>query len=404
MSTQPDVTVLSVGTEWHSLTGGIDMLNQRICVELARAGLRVFCRVSPSSDQAIADAARQGVVLVPAPPGPRDFALARRPRLPGGVVPDLVIGHGRFTGLVARGITEDHFPTARRLHFLHVAPDEIEWFKHRRGEDAGERAERRTALELELARTADRAVAIGPLLHNRYLTELSAFDSPAPLRFVPGFDSGSSVPRTPPPGAPVKILLSGRVEDFSIKGLDLASRAVGLATRRRGRGTAGVEFVVYGARPGTSAAVRSNVLRWSGHPGLNVVVRPYTSDMTRLAAAQRTASLVLMPSRTEGFGLAGAEAISAATPVLVSSTSGLGLLLVEELGPDAARPFVVPVSGDDAEDAEAWARAVEAVLNDRAAAFARAHAVREHLASRFSWDSAVTSLLGELGVHQSDLV
>ncbi|MBP2329353.1 glycosyltransferase involved in cell wall biosynthesis [Kibdelosporangium banguiense] len=404
MSTQPDVNVLSVGTAWHSLTGGIDMLNQRFCTALARAGLRVFCRVSPSTHQEIAEAERQGVVLVPASPGPRDFALARRPHMPGGVVPDLVIGHGRFTGLVARGIAEDHFPTATRLHFLHVAPDEIEWHKNRRGEDAGDRAEHRTALELELAKTADRAVAIGPMLHNRYLTELSAFDGPPPLRFVPGFDAGPVVRRTPPPGAPVKILLSGRVEDSSLKGLDLAAWAVGLAARRRGPSTTGVEFVVYGARPGTSAAVRSKVLRWAGHPGLNVVVRPYTSDGTRLAVAQRTASLALMPSRTEGFGLAGAEAIAAGTPVLVSSTSGLGLLIGEELGPDSARPFVVPVSGDDAEDAETWARAIEAVLDDRAAAFARAHALREHLTSRYSWDSVVSSLLGQLGIRQPDLV
>jgi len=404
MSSQPDVTVLSVGTAWHSQTGGIDMLNQRFCTALASAGVRVFCRVSPSTHQEIAAAERQGVVLLPAASGQGDFALARRPHLPDGVVPDLVVGHGRFTGLAARGIAEDHFPTARRLHFLHVAPDEIEWHKDRRGDDAGDRAERRTALELELATTADRAVAIGPALHDRYLTELSAFDVPPPLLFMPGFDGCPAVRRTPPPGAPVKILLSGRVEDSSLKGLDLAARAVGLAARRRGPGTTGVEFVVYGARPGTSASVRSKVLRWAGHPGLNVVVRPYTSDGTRLTAAQRTASLALMPSRTEGFGLAGAEAIAAGTPVLVSSTSGLGLLIREELGPDAARPFVVSMSGDDAEDAETWARSVEAVLDDRVAAFARAHELREHLANRYSWDSAVTSLLGQLGVQQPDLV
>nr|WP_194283023.1 glycosyltransferase [Saccharothrix syringae] len=317
-------------------------------------------------------------------------------------MPDLVIGHGRFTGLVARGITEDYFPTARRLHFLHVSPDEIEWHKDRRGEDAGDRAERRTALELDLAATADRAVAIGPVLHERYLTELSAFDVPPPLLFVPGFDGGPAVRRTPPPGSPVRILLSGRTEDSSLKGLDLAARAVGLVARRRGAGTTGLEFVVRGARPGTSAAVRSKLLRWAGYPGLNVVVRPYTSDGARLTAAQRTASLTLMPSRTEGFGLAGAEAITAGTPVLVSSTSGLGLLIREELGADGARPFVVAMSGDDAEDADAWARAIEAVLDDRVAAFARAHVLREHLASRYSWDSAVASLLGQLGVQQPE--
>ena len=43
----------------------------------------------------------------------------------------------------------------------------------------------------------------------------------------------------------------------------------------------------------------------------------------------RQADLVVMPSRTEGFGLAALEALSASLPVLVSGNSGLGEALKE---------------------------------------------------------------------------
>jgi len=80
---------------------------------------------------------------------------------------------------------------------------------------------------------------------------------------------------------------------------------------------------------------------------------------------------VLMPSRTEGFGLVGLEAILAGTPVLVSEQSGLGELLREVLTREAAARHIVRVTGDVKVDAEAWSRAAEGILLDREAAFRR---------------------------------
>ncbi|MFP3747517.1 hypothetical protein SB816_31125, partial [Achromobacter sp. SIMBA_011] len=69
-----------------------------------------------------------------------------------------------------------------------MAPDEIEWLKGGREDDAGQRAEERTRIELELARNAARVVTIGPRLQGRFLRDLDAEGLPSPVRLDPGFD------------------------------------------------------------------------------------------------------------------------------------------------------------------------------------------------------------------------
>ena len=391
--------ILALGTEWHSGHGGLSTFNRQLCRALAAAGAEVICVVLRKSPEDEGDAAAQGVKLVAAtrtPGQPEKEAISRRPRLPESFVPNVIIGHGRVTGPVAQILAEDHFLEARRLHFVHMAPEEIEWFKLDRGDDAGARAEDRTQIELDLGRTAARVIAVGPRLYNRYLRDLHPYDVPSPLRLDPGFDAQSVGAGNPPPGAPWKVLLLGRLEDDYLKGLDFAARAVGLAASRREPGAKALELEVRGARPDTSTELQRKLREWSGYPPLNVVVRPFTTDTVGLDAEIKSASLLLMPSRSEGFGLVGLEAIVAGTPVLVRSESGLGAMLRETLEHEQAGRIVVPMSGDDEEDGERWGRDVEGMLRDREAAFRRAMEVRALLATRKTWAAAVASLLAEL--------
>lgn len=393
------VRVLALGTEWHSGHGGLSTFNRQLCRALAAAGSEVICLVLRASPEDKRDAELQGIKLVEATPTPGQSereALSRRPRLPEGCTPDVVIGHGRVTGPAAQILAEDHFRESRRLHFVHMAPDEIEWFKLDRDDDAGARAEDRTQIELCLGRTAARVIAVGPRLYDRYQRDLHPYNVPSPLRLDPGFDVQSVEPRNPPPGAPWKVLLLGRLEDGGLKGLDLAAKAVGLAASRRGPEAKPLELEVRGARLETSTELQRKLREGSGYPALSVVVRPYTTDTESLDADIKSASLLLMPSRSEGFGLVGLEAIVAGTPVLVSSASGLGDMLRETLDAEQAGRIVVPMSGDDEEDGERWGRAVEGMLRDREAAFRRAMEVRALLATRKTWAAAVAGLLAEL--------
>lgn len=384
---------LAVGTEWDSAKGGLSTLNRRLCIALAAAGHEVVCAVHTASENERLRASQRGVTLAPQPArsSPIGAAQFRKPQVPTGFRPDYIIGHGRVTGSEAFMLAEDHFEGSRRLHFIHMAPDEIEWHKGEREDDAADRADQRTLAEVELSRTAHRAVAIGPRLQARFSTELEASGLPLPMRLDPGFDAGLTGARSPPSGRPLRVLVLGRAEDARLKGLDIAARAAGLAAEELD--SEELELVVRGAPEGTGEELRASLITWAESSRLHVVVRPYTSDSAKIDADIAGASVVLMPSRTEGFGLVGLEAIAAGAPALVSRESGLGLSLLEELGDAVEGRTVVPVSDDRAAAAEAWARALVSILRDRGAAFAWASELRGLLAETKSWERAVKDLV-----------
>jgi glycosyltransferase involved in cell wall biosynthesis len=404
--------VLVVATEWSSGSGGLSTFNRHLCVALAAAGAEVFCVVLDADSSEVTDAKEKGVTLLThaGAPGAPDYGrLTRRPALPEGTEPDLVIGHARITGPAAAHLTEDHFPRARRLHFVHMAPDEIEW--HKLGDSGGRarQAEERTEIERELGATAHRVVAVGPALKRRFSNELWGSGAPEPLRLDPGFDvatsagaTGSESPadtsarRTPPPDGLHKVLFIGRTEDVRLKGVDLAARACGLVHDLRAR-TAGeqIELFVRGAPLELADEQQRLIQTWSGSPGLPVVVRPYSTDPRRLESDILRSGLVVMPSRSEGFGLVGQEAILRGVPVLVSDRSGLAQLLREHLGTDADH-LIAPVTGNFDADAQEWATRIETCLAGREEAFERMHFVRSRLASRVTWAAAARLVLGVL--------
>jgi glycosyltransferase involved in cell wall biosynthesis len=98
----------------------------------------------------------------------------------------------------------------------------------------------------------------------------------------------------------------------------------------------------------------------------------------------RQASVLLMPSRGEGFGLVGLEAISVGTPVLVSSRSGLAEL-INEFGPPESRQFIVEVDDSGDQDVQRWKSALEGVLNDREQALSRTLHLWDWLNNKTSW-------------------
>ncbi|MFD9561563.1 glycosyltransferase, partial [Streptomyces sp. NPDC059994] len=404
--------VLVVATEWSSGRGGLSTFNRHLCVAMAAAGAQVFCIVLDADASEVTDAKEKGVTLLthPGAPGAPDYGrLTRRPTLPHGTHPDLVIGHARITGPAAAHLKEDFFPHARRLHFVHMAPDEIEWHKLGDGVDRARQAEERTEIERELGLTAHRVVAVGPALKRRFSNELWGTGVPEPLRLDPGFDSPTSTGpagarglpnafarRRPPPDGLHKVLFVGRTEDVRLKGVDLAARACGMVHELRNR-TAGepIELFVRGAPPEKADEQQQLIQDWSGCPGLRVVVRPYSSDPRKLESDMLRAGLVVMPSRSEAFGLVGQEAILRGVPVLVSDQSGLAQLLREELRSDADH-LIVPVTGDFADDTREWAARIEKCLSGREEEFERMHTVRSRLTASVTWAAAARLVLAEV--------
>ncbi|WP_437627228.1 glycosyltransferase [Sorangium sp. So ce1151] len=405
LQNQPTVTggaparsaVLAVASEWASGHGGLSTFNRELCLAWAKARPehRLLCLIpSKASPEQVEEARARGVELVVASSAhglPEEARLSVRPSLPDGISAQILLGHGRVTGRAASALQEQ-FPGSRRVHFIHVASDEIEYFKDQPpGYHASQKAEERTLDDVERAASADLAVAVGPRLARLLGNELHARDKKVhPI--VPGLPEIEQT-AGPPPG--LQCLLLGRAEDYALKGLDIAARAV--AKLDPSRLASRPWLLVRGAPSGTGDALREKLRRSAGTPGLDVRVREYTAVAARIANDLRASSVVLMPSRAEGFGLVGLEAIAAGVPVLLSDQSGLGELIVERC-PKLAQHHVVGVSGDLEADANAWERELDRVLRDTSAAFARAIELRNALRESLSWEKAIGSLLANLAL------
>lgn len=397
LSTRP--VVLVVATEWFSAHGGLSSFNRHLCAALAAAGAQVFCTVLRMSGAEELDARDKHVTLLchPGAPGAPEYGrLSRRPRIP--VAPHLIIGHGRITGPVAAHLQEDYFPEARRLHIIHMAPDEIEWHKLDGTTDRAQRAEERTQIEHALASTAHRAFAVGPRLHGRFANALWEADAPPLVQLNPGFDLRTGAlpaPRTPPPGLPLTVLLAGRTDEAKLKGVDLAARALGLVHDLRTKAsTDPVELLVRGAPTGEGGDQREDIVGWSGVPALSVTVRGFSPDPGPLDRDMGCASLVIMPSLSEGFGMIGAEAVIRGVPLLASGNSGLAQLLRDTLRGDADG-LIVPVTLDADRDAAVWAERIEQCLADRETAYTRIAELRNRLAALVTWEAAAALILAE---------
>ncbi|MET7622548.1 hypothetical protein ABZS64_37680, partial [Streptomyces sp. NPDC005408] len=276
---QPRACVLAVATEWESGKGGLSTFNRRLCLALADAGAKVFCLVPQAGLETRNEARRGGVTLLEAaqlPAWSEDHALYRKPALRAEDYPDIIIGHGRITGRAAQLLAEDHYPAAKRLHAIHMASDEIEWFK-KRADDAGERADLLRRIEVQLGRTAHASLAVGPRLEGRFATDLYAAKAPKLLHLDPGFDAAEIEDREPPPGDHWKVLVFGRAEDSKLKGLDVAARALGRVARRTEVATQ-TELLVRGAPKGQCGALRKKLRRQADSPTLHITVRPYSTD------------------------------------------------------------------------------------------------------------------------------
>ena len=99
--------------------------------------------------------------------------------------------------------------------------------------------------------------------------------------------------------------------------------------------------------------------------------------------------LPVMPSRTEGFGLTGLEALSAGVPILVSKNSGFGEALSKV--PFGASCVV------DSEDAKVWAEEIKNVWRKkRKTRLSEAKDLRTSYDEKYSWSTQCKALINKM--------
>jgi len=193
--------------------------------------------------------------------------------------------------------------------------------------------------------------------------------------FSPGDPDGARTALDLGPG-PV-LLFVGRVQP--LKGLDLAVETLGALASRR------AQLLVVGGPSGRQGrAELARVRRLVADAGLGDRVRFVAPQPHhRLATYYRAADVVLVPSRSESFGLVALEAAACGAPVVAAEVGGLKALVRH------GRTGYLVADRDRA----TWARRTEEILDDplTAAAMALEAATR---AREYSWEATAELLSG----------
>ena len=179
------------------------------------------------------------------------------------------------------------------------------------------------------------------------------------------------------------VVFVGRLQPH--KGPDVAIRALAEAIARDPAGTRDLVLAVVGGPSGRSTADDevARLMDLAGALGVGERVMFFPPQpQHRLADFYAAAEAVLVPSRSESFGLVALEAQASGTPVIAADTGGLRFVVR-----DGVTGFLVP--GHDPGD---YADRMLTVLSDRVGARRMGDAAVAH-ALRFSWDETAAEVM-----------
>ena len=366
-SSKLQVTILA--SEWGSSKGGLSTLNRELSIQLAKFScveVSLFLPECSDEDKKVAASHSVSILRAVERPGYID-KLDWLSFPPKNLRIDVVVGHGVKLGHQAQVIRDSH--KCKWVQIVHTDPEELGMFKCY--ENPISTGEQKHHVEVKLCQMADFVVGIGPKLTEAFRGYLSWIEKDV-FEFTPGvFNDFSSVHQAAVERKWYNVLVFGRgdAEDFELKGFDIAARSVAPLSDTR------LYYVGAPHRKHEEIAKRFVDL---GIRANRLKVRGYVDSREALKQLFCEVDLVLMPSRTEGFGLTGLEALSAGLPVLVSQNSGFG----EALGNvPCGSLFVI-----DSEDPIAWTVAIKGMWRkDRDSRLAEAKLVRSSYSKRYSW-------------------
>ena len=371
------VTLLA--SEWGSAKGGLSTMNRELAIQLAKYDNLEVCMYLPLfSDEDKRKAASYGVRLLQAKERPGyDDPIDWLASIPRDHQMDVVIGHGIHLGKQVPHIKESH-PECKWIQVVHTESEELAMFKTY--PDPIAKGGKKHDANVKLCEEADQVVAVGPKLADTYSHSCG---KEKVFSLIPGiFSEFSEVNQATEERRVFYVLVFGRgdSEDFQLKGYDIAARAFAELKDEEPP----FKLVFVGAPNGKEDKIKEMLCN-EGILCRQLIVRT-AKEREQLAKQFFEADLVIMPSRTEGFGLAALEALSAGLPVLVSGNSGLGQALKE-----------VPYGEHvvlNSEDPREWAKEIKAVRRKgRWIRLEEASGLRKSYAKKYQWEEQCRRLV-----------
>jgi len=378
----PAINVMLLCDEWKSAKGGLSTFNRELAVNLAKTAsdiIKVHCYVSQSDELSRKDARQHGVELITAQniPGsvdPLDWLKIPPSELPN---PDIVVGHGRKFGTPAYFIVQT--AKCKWIHFVHVFCEDLGKFKATQSAavDTIEENEKKHKSEIDLCKAADVVVAVGSRLQQKYSNCLPhvKVEIITPGIFEKFLNESSQLFKDKLAERKFSVFMFGRssFEDLTLKGYDIVANAIGFLGK-------GFELTFVGSSPGEHTKIRQWFLDETTISRNQITIRGYCNEEDELKMMYYESDIIVLPSRTEGFGLVALEAISADIPVLIAGETGIAQALHKVEGGES-----VIVESDDPEE---WAQRIQ-LLSKQSLGQRENNAklLRENYHKAYSWSN-----------------
>ena len=365
---------------WSSDAGGIQTVNRELCLALGevcktygRDQYEVVCVAKDCTrhEQELAKAKgdvrllRADMLDDPLPEDRVQTFLVHSSLTSMDVAVKYVVGHSRFTGIAARTVRDAFFKNAGVVVFCHMDIQETGSIKLESvengigGEQRFKDSVRHQKLEQRAMVESDIVFAIGPKLRDSALSYLNSQSDKKQkaIELLCGIaQPASGVKFTE--GPPVRtFLLIGRTDDVVPKGVDLFAKAAGMLVRESAATFSylnpQLKFIIRGVPSGeTGERICSTLMRMAREAAgrmVTLIFLPYDSSDTALQADMRGATVLVMPSVAEGYGLVAFEAVSLGVPVVVAQESGAGMVIMQHMQhADPARFLVDTKAAPDA--------------------------------------------------------
>ena len=380
-----NVTLLA--SEWSSSKGGLSTINRNLAILLAKHSQVHVTLLVPQfacCEEDKKDAASYKISIREVQSLPAFDPLDCLSFPPKDLDIDIVLGHGAKLGKQAQVIKKYH--SCKWVQVVHTAPEELGMYKNYSGAIA--KGEEKNRAEVDLCKLSDLVVAVGPKLAEAYSSYLRFYKKHQDIiQLTPGtFREFTTIEQAAREGQKFKVLTFGRgdSEDFSLKGYDIAAKAV-------------VELkdssyclVFVGAPSGKQDEVGRNLLQ-SGISEDQLIVREFLQSKERLKELFCEVDLAIMPSRTEGFGLTALEALSAGLPILVGGNSGFAHALRDL---PSGKSFVV-----ESKNPKEWAKAIASVRQKgRAQRLQEIQTLRTSYEEKYSWEEQCGTLVEKMRI------
>ena len=373
------VTLLSSG--WRSSTDReVSTISRKLAIQLAKhPNVDVSVFLPKCSEEDKRNAASHKIQLVEADELPGYEPILWLSSLPRNHDVDCIIEHGVHLGRQISLIKRSK--DCRWIQVVHSVHEEVGMYQNI---SEGQQLQQ---TEVELCKMADEVVAIGPKVAETYERCLcSDEEEETILDLTPGiFSEFFNVAQAIGERKTFCVLVIGSgdsCKDFDVKGFNMAAEAIAELKDASYQ----LKFLYSLREDGKEIAEK---LLQHGISCNQLIVHSFDDSSEELANYFCEADLAIMPSRTEGFGLCGLEALSAGLPVLISGNSGLGEALKKVF---FGSHYVV-----DSEDPKDWAKKIRDVRQKcRKDRLSEAELLREHYAKAYDWEKPCTVLVKKM--------